>query len=176
MLKACLNGGLSRTEHPAVPVTPVDLARDAVAAARAGASAFHVHPRRADGRESLAPEHIGAAVSAIRARVPGLPVGVSTGWWIPPGGEARRADIARWSPRPDSAPDFASVNVGEPDWREVAASLTGLGVAWEAGIWSLADLRRFLDGPRPPGCLRILVEMTSDDPAEALAEAHAVLG
>ena len=35
-MKACLNGGRSRADHPAVPLTPAELAASAVAAVAAG--------------------------------------------------------------------------------------------------------------------------------------------
>ena len=59
-IKACLNGS-----RPA-PATPAELAAEAVGAVAAGAEAVHVHPSDATGRESLAADDIGAAVTAIR--------------------------------------------------------------------------------------------------------------
>lgn len=35
LIRACLNGGTTREQHPAVPVTPDELAADAVAVTRA---------------------------------------------------------------------------------------------------------------------------------------------
>ena len=78
MLQACLNGFRGHDYSPAVPLTPEALARDAVACLAAGAHEFHIHPRDAEGRESFAAHDIGAALKAIRARVPGVPVGIST--------------------------------------------------------------------------------------------------
>ena len=114
-IKACLNGGRSRGEHPALPVTPAELARSAAQAVAAGAEAVHIHPRDDGGAESLDPAHIGAAVAAVRASCPGTPVGVSTGLWITGGDVARRhATVARWAGLPaDRRPAFASVNAGE---------------------------------------------------------------
>jgi uncharacterized protein (DUF849 family) len=53
LIKACLNGGTTRQQHPAVPLTPDELAVDARDAVRAGAGAIHVHPRDASGDETL---------------------------------------------------------------------------------------------------------------------------
>ncbi len=44
-MKACLNGDRSRADHPGVPITPEELAREAEAAVEAGARAIHLHPR-----------------------------------------------------------------------------------------------------------------------------------
>ncbi|MFD0886293.1 3-keto-5-aminohexanoate cleavage protein, partial [Streptosporangium algeriense] len=65
-LKACLNGGRRPSEHPAVPVTPLELAEAAREALGAGVTAVHMHPRDEAGRESLSAVHIGAAVRAVR--------------------------------------------------------------------------------------------------------------
>jgi uncharacterized protein (DUF849 family) len=73
MLKACLNGDRSRADHPAVPVTPAELAEEALRAAKAGDTAVHLHPRGADKKESLDWADMPPAVAAVRsaARVRG---------------------------------------------------------------------------------------------------------
>ena len=65
-LQACLNGSRTASEHPAVPLTPAALAADARRVFQAGAAAVHVHPRDHAGRESLDPEVVAAALTAIR--------------------------------------------------------------------------------------------------------------
>jgi 3-keto-5-aminohexanoate cleavage enzyme len=50
MISVGLNGGsASATEHPRIPCTPDELARDAVEVWNAGATEVHIHVRRADG-------------------------------------------------------------------------------------------------------------------------------
>lgn len=158
MLQACLNGGRTRQEHPAVPVTADELAADAAAAVAAGAGALHVHPRDADGRESLADTDVGAALLAIRAAV-GVPLGVSTGAWI--GGDPVAA-VRAWT----VLPDFASVNVHEDRAAEVAAALLGLGIGVEAGVWSPGAVALV-----PDGCLRVLLEVQEGDDPTPLVDA-----
>ena len=68
LLKACLNGPRDVTEHPALPVRVASLAADALACVRAGAEAIHLHPRDADGLESLAAAVVDHVVP--RARQP----------------------------------------------------------------------------------------------------------
>src|SRR5436305_6281580 len=130
MLQACLNGNRDIGFHPALPRTAEALARDAKAVVAAGADALHVHPRDAAGCESLEQNDVAAALDAIRARVPGIPVGVSTGWWIPPGGRARQAPIAAWR----VLPDYVSVNLVEADAPEIIAPAPGKGIGVEAGL------------------------------------------
>jgi uncharacterized protein (DUF849 family) len=49
LLKACLNGNRPPGAHPALPLTPPELAADTAASVAAGAAAVHVHPRDTDG-------------------------------------------------------------------------------------------------------------------------------
>ena len=114
-LKACLNGKRTRAEHPAVPVTPAELASSAAAAVAAGAEAVHLHARNPAGTESVQAADIGAAVAAVRQACPDTPVGVSTGLWITGGDPAtRQAGVAGWAALTAAErPDFASVNISE---------------------------------------------------------------
>src|SRR5664279_6123714 len=81
MLKACLNGWRSPSEHPALPTTPAAIAKDAAAVVAAGADALHVHPKGDDGADTLEPQMVAEVVAAVRAAVPGIPIGVTTGAW-----------------------------------------------------------------------------------------------
>lgn len=81
-LKACINGARTPDQHPALPVTPDQLAAAAVQVHRAGAQAVHMHPKTSDGVDSLQPDVVDAAVSAVRHAIPGLPLGVTTGYWV----------------------------------------------------------------------------------------------
>src|SRR5262250_3343211 len=97
-MKACLNGRRSRTDHPAVPVTPAELAASAAGAVAAGAEAVHMHTRGVDGQESLRAEDVAAAVTAVRQACPGTPVGVTTGLWVTAGdAAAHHAAVAGWA-------------------------------------------------------------------------------
>ena len=176
-IKACLNGRRRRDEHPAVPVTPGDLAREAAAAAAAGAEAVHLHARGAGGNESLLAGDVGAAVAAVRQACPGLPVGVSTGLWITAGDHpARQAAVARWAGLPAAArPGFASVNVSEEGWAEVARALAGAGIGVEAGIWSVADVRAAAAQAAPGSLLRVMVEVMGAPPGQDAAAAGEIL-
>lgn len=170
-LQACLNGGRSRRDHPAVPLTPQALARDAAATVRAGAECLHLHPRDAQGRESLAPADVAAALAAVRTAVPGIAVGISTGAWIAPGGRARLAPMRAWK----VLPDYVSVNLHEPEADAIIALMQARGVGIEAGIWNRASATRFVSGRLPRYSLRALVEMTTVQAGVAAEEAAAIL-
>lgn len=68
VIVAVAPNGARRTaaDHPALPLTPEALAREAVACAAAGACLFHLHVRDAAGRHSLDPGRYREAISAIR--------------------------------------------------------------------------------------------------------------
>jgi uncharacterized protein (DUF849 family) len=122
-------------------------------------------------RESLHPDDIGGALSAIRAQVPGIPIGVSTGTWIPPRGRARHDHIRAWR----VLPDYVSVNVIEEDSPEVIALALDKGMGVEAGLWSVSDAERFVTLPTARRCLRVLMEINEQDVTEALAAVHGIV-
>jgi uncharacterized protein (DUF849 family) len=169
VLKACLNGARRRADHPAVPVTPAELAAAAVAARDAGAGALHVHPRGDDGAETLAADPIAAALDAIRAAVD-LPVGVSTGAWFMPDPAERLAAVSSWT----TLPDFASVNVHESGALDLASALLDRGVGVEAGIWTAAAATVAVDHGLAERCLRLLFEPMEQDLGAALANVAAI--
>ena len=173
LVKACLNGARSRDEHPALPVTPAELAAEASAAVAAGAGALHLHPRAASGEESLAAADVAAALEAIRSACPGVPVGVSTGLWITSGDPERRlAEIAGWTGA--ARADFASVNLSEDGAGEVSAALRAAGVGVEAGTWSEANAELVAAGALGGDLVRILIEPQEDDAGAAVARAAAI--
>ncbi len=154
-VKACLNGGRSRDEHPAVPQTPAELAADAIAVWQAGVFAVHVHPRDAGGVQTMRARECDAAVAAIRAAVPGLPVGLSTAELIDPDPFARAAALTAWQ----RGPDFVSVNVSELGWAGIARAALHAGIAVEAGLATPADAEELARSPFAHRVVRALVEV-----------------
>ncbi len=154
-MKAALNGNRSPDEHPGVPVTPEQLAQAARGAVEAGAEALHFHPRNAAGAESLDAGDVAQALDAVRAACPGVPVGLSSGWWILPDVGARLAAVRAWT----AVPDFVSVNWHEEGAPELAELLLTRGIGVEAGLWTADAVRAFLAWPRCNEVLRVLLEM-----------------
>lgn len=169
-IKAALNGSRRPGEHPALPCTPAELAVAAREAVAAGAEAVHLHPRDAEGRESLDPADVGAAVAAVREACPATQIGVTTGLWISGGDVAtRQRAVDGWEQLPPvRRPDFASVNVSEPGLTDLVGTLRALAVAVEAGVWSVEDAAALSIMDDLP---RILVEVMSPrtDPLAVLA-------
>jgi uncharacterized protein (DUF849 family) len=164
LLEAALNGGRPRAEHPAIPITPEQLAAAAAESVAAGAGAIHLHVRGLDGRESLAAADVASAVKAIRAAIPGTPVGVSTGAWIVRDPGARLDAVRAWT----LLPDFASVNFHEPGARELAELLRSRGMGIEAGVESAPATELFVDSGLAGRCLRVLFEPPEQDADRAL--------
>jgi len=161
LLKACLNGARSADQHPALPITVDAMVADAAACVAAGAGAIHLHPRDADGRESLAADIVDDTVRRVQAAC-GVPVGVATGAWVEPDPERRAALFGAWT-----APGFASVNLSEPGAEAVMRALLDRGlVGIEAGVWSVADAERLAATGLAGALTRVLVEVI-DVPREA---------
>ncbi len=154
LIKACLNGSRAPGDHLALPLTPSELAREARGTVDAGAGALHVHPRQADGRQTLEAVACTAALTAIRAACPSIPVGFSTGRWIEPDVERRRVLVATWQ----ELPDFVSVNLSEPGALDLCKDLLARGIDVEAGLWTPDDARLLLDSGLADRCLRLLIE------------------
>lgn len=171
MIKACLNGSRAPGEHPAVPITAEALAADAQRVVAAGAGALHVHPRDALGRQSLAAQDIGAALTAIRARCPGIPVGVSTAIWIEPDVGVRLQLIHDWT----ELPDFVSINFSEPGTAELCAHFLSRGIRIEAGIWTVEDARLLCSHRDANRYLRIVIEPQEPELEAAFATTEAIV-
>ena len=170
MLQACLNGSRDKDFHADTPFTPAELAFQAEAVVAAGAGELHLHPRDRSGAETLDPALVADALTTIRRRVPGVPVGLSTHDGIAPGGRGRLDAVAAWT----ELPDYVSVNLSEDDAPEMIALALRKGIGIEAGLWSVADAERFVKLDEAPNCLRILIEINEQDEAEGLAAAAAI--
>jgi uncharacterized protein (DUF849 family) len=172
LLQAALNGPRTKADHPAVPISADELARDAVACVAAGAAAIHLHPRDGEGRERLEAEVVDAVVETVREAC-GVPVGASTGAWIEPDLDRRLVLVRAWR-----APDFASVNLSEAGSVDVMRALVDAGVGIEAGVWSVEDADRLAASGLGARLTRILIEPLDVGAAAGpglVADIHAAL-
>jgi uncharacterized protein (DUF849 family) len=157
-VKACINGARTPDQHPSLPVTPEQLAAEALATHRAGAKAVHMHPKNSEGSDSLLPEHVDAAVSAVRHAVPGLPLGVTTGYWAMSDVDARLRAVDGWT----VLPDFASVNWHEPGSEDLARLLLSKGIGVEAGIFHAESAAAWAASEVARHCMRVMIELVGD--------------
>jgi uncharacterized protein (DUF849 family) len=172
LLIAALNGGRSKTAHPAVPASAAELADAARVTGEAGAQAVHFHVRGPDGRESLAPDDVALAVTALRPLR--IPFGVSTGAWIISDPVERLRVVGAWI----ALPDFASVNFDEAGAADLARHLLGRGVGVEVGIPHRGAAKELVRSGLAPRCLRVMFEPREQVLADAIAcvaEAESVL-
>jgi uncharacterized protein (DUF849 family) len=102
---------------------------------------------------------VDATIPAVRRACPNTLVGVSTGAWIENDAEQTRNAITGWN----ALPDYASVNLSEPDAPAVMELLRQRGVGIEAGVASVADAERFLNFPDHDRVFRILIEIGEQD-------------
>jgi uncharacterized protein (DUF849 family) len=171
MLKACLNGSRTDDEHPAIPRTPAQLAAEGRASVDAGARVLHL-PYDGDGHETLEAEPCAAALRAVRAACPGIPVSLSTSADIESDPRRRLELVAGWT----ELPDLVTANQGEPGILDLCEHLIGRGVGIEAGLLSLEDAEAFVAAGLADRCARVLVEPLDADPATAVAHAAAIEG
>lgn len=165
LLQAALNGARRREEHPSLPITSSELAEAAAKSVAAGAVSIHLHVRDTRGAESLAPEDVARALGALRAAIPGIPIGVSTGAWIVPQTDQRHRLVSSWT----TLPDFASVNFDEPGSELLASLLLSKGIGVEAGTANATAAERLAQSGLAGNCLRALVEPQAQELPTALA-------
>jgi uncharacterized protein (DUF849 family) len=169
LLQACLNGSRTGEEHPEVPRTPAELADEGRASVEAGARVLHLHAYDDTGSETLAPESCAAAIRAVRAACPGIPISLSTSAEIEPH-PGRLESIARWT----EWPDLVTANQGEEGVLELSDLLIARGVGIEAGLLDLDDARRFVRSGVADRCVRVLIEPLDADPVAAVVHAAAM--
>jgi len=164
LLEVSLNGS---RDHLRAPRSPRELAEESRASVEAGAQILHLHPYDATGRETLAAEPCAAALRAVRAACPGIPVSLSTSAAIEPDPGRRLELVSGWT----VLPELVTANQGEPGIAELCLHLVARGVGIEAGLLSLADAEAFVRSGLARICMRVLIEPLDADPQEATAHA-----
>lgn len=167
LLEAALNGA---REHPALPRTPAELAEAARTSVAEGARVLHLHPYGSDGRETLEASACAAAIEAVRAACPGVPISLSTSSAIEADPERRRALVAGWR----VLPELVTANQGEEGIAELCGDLLARGVGVEAGLLSVGDAEAFAESGLAARCVRALVEPLDADPDAAVAHAERI--
>ena len=126
---------VTRADNPALPHTPEEIARDAIASAEAGATILHIHVREPDGTPSSRLELFRETADRARAGSE-LVTMVSTGGAVWMSMEQRMQGML-------AAPDLASLETGSlnfgedlfattfPQAREVIAKGRELGIGFE---------------------------------------------
>jgi uncharacterized protein (DUF849 family) len=165
LIEVSLNGARTRAEHRLVPCSPQEMAAAAKEAVAAGAGAAHFHVRAADGRESVDADDVARAVQAVRAAIPGIPFGVSTGLWMVRNARERQEKVTAWK----TLPDFASVNFNEEGGIALAELLLAKGLGVEAGMGSVLATEKFLESKLALRCRWVLLEPEQQEMDAAVA-------
>ena len=135
----------------------------------AGAQVLHLHAYDEAGSETFATVPCAAALHAVRAACPGIPISFSTSADIEPHPH-RLESIGRWT----ELPDLVTANQGEEGIAELCDLLSARGVGIEAGLLHLDDARRFVKSGHPNRCVRVLIEPLDADPAVAVGHGAAM--
>ncbi|MEJ6489610.1 3-keto-5-aminohexanoate cleavage protein [Leucobacter sp. USCH14] len=172
LLKAAINGGRPRAEHPAVPQTTAEIVAASIAAVDAGADVVHAHVITADGGQTIDPEAVGEWVRAMRAARPDVVIGTTTGLWTVDSHAERMAHVAAWPV--DALPDFASVAFCEEGAAEAAELVLSRGMILESAVWSMDDVPALLESPTLHRNVRVLIEPETEDPELAVAQCREI--
>jgi uncharacterized protein (DUF849 family) len=167
MLQVALNGSRMPTEHPAIPRTPQELAREARASVAAGARVLHIHAYDESGRETLAAVPCAAAVRAVRAACPGIPISLTTSATIEPDPRRRLELVEGWT----ELPDLVTANQGEDGILDLCELLLARGVGIEAGLLRPSDAHAFVRSGLAGRCVRAMIEPLCPDADGAVADA-----
>jgi len=147
----------TKADHPALPMTPAEIARDAAACLEAGASMLHIHARDPDGRHTLDPGLYGEVIAAVRAEVGDRMVVQATteaaGLYAPARQMAAVRDLCAGA-RPVSRPDSVSLAIREllPAGEDSAEAAFAAWIEWvhrerilpQYILYDAGDVGRFL--------------------------------
>jgi 3-keto-5-aminohexanoate cleavage enzyme len=111
VIEARLNEWALRDRNPHVPWTPEEVARDAEACWRAGASIVHFHVRRDDGSPAHEPELYARAIALIRERCDIL-IHPTIAGVVTPGTRERLAPLRALASDPATRPDLVPMDMG----------------------------------------------------------------
>lgn len=161
----------TKSDHPALPLAPDELAETAARCRDAGAAMIHLHVRDADGRHTLDPGLYHQAIAAIRRAVGDklvIQVTSESGRIYQPdaqmqavrevrpeavslalrelipdtGGERTAAEFFQWLARHGCAPQYILYTAAEVDWYR---TLLERGVIPDAPHWLLFVLGRYAE-------------------------------
>jgi uncharacterized protein (DUF849 family) len=131
---------------------------------------LHLHPYDERRRQTLEAAHCSAALRAVRAVCPGIPISLSTSAAIERDMQRRYTQIAGWT----DLPELVTANQGESGIVELCELLIGRGVGIEAGLLSLADAETFVANGIAPRCVRALIEPLDAEADDAVAHAESM--
>jgi 3-keto-5-aminohexanoate cleavage enzyme len=146
IISCAITGSVTtRRDHPALPITPSEIAKSAIEAAGAGAACVHIHVREDDGTPSCRGELYREVFERIRAESDVL-ICATTG-----SGAGRFDDAGRFAAL-DHGPDLASFDAGSMNFgervfenspaflRELAQRITSRGILPEIECFDIGQI------------------------------------
>lgn len=142
----------SKQKYPQLPITPQEIADQALACGEAGAAVIHLHMRDSLGRPSQDPERFYEAITLIRRSMPELVICATT---TSRGGESLSSRTSVLSLPKEALPDTVSWTLGsynvpggintnpETEIVAIAESARDRGVALEAEIFDASMIQTF---------------------------------
>lgn len=124
----------SPTMSPYLPITPEQIARNAIDAAAAGAAAVHIHARNPeDGMPSSKPEYFEEIINRIRKEDNNVIICLTTG------GGAGMTVAERSAVIPKFKPELASMNMGSINWGifDIAEKISEFKYEWEKPMFAM---------------------------------------
>jgi 3-oxoadipate:acetyl-CoA acetyltransferase len=110
IVNVALTGAVpGKADNPLVPLTPEEIAADAIACAKAGASVVHVHVRDEDGVPVHRRDLYERAIAPIREQAPEVAICVTTSSRVDPDPAARVVGLEL---EEDLRPELASLTLG----------------------------------------------------------------
>src|SRR4051794_466232 len=163
MLQVTPNGPWGKDVHPEMPVSLSELAADLRACFRAGATGVHLHVRDPAGAETLEPALVNGTCRMVRGLATevgaDVEIGLTTGEWIVPDLAERIAMIREWE-----GVDCATVNLSEPGFESVMATMLAAGVGIDVGLWAPVEFDRLLSSGLLPQAQRVSIELGPGEP------------
>lgn len=170
VIKVCLNGGRTKQEHVAVPITLDEIIRDIHVLQNLGVKHFHVHLRDMNGQETFENKVLAPQMQILRQRFPNLKIGLSSNLFNGMTPEIRHRKISEW----EFKPDYVSVNLSEPGSLSIWNVLKEKEIKPEAGIWTMDDAEIFVKNKLDQYCERALIEMFFEEKEEAVLQANQI--
>ena len=147
VIAAAPNGARrGKADHPALPLTAEEIAREAARCREAGAAMLHLHVREADGRHSLDPDAYRDAIAAVRREAGAdlliQPTTEAVGLYTP---EAQMAAMDELRPEAFSAAlrELVPGAAAEPAAARFYAAHAAAGVLVQHILYDTADVARF---------------------------------
>ncbi len=141
----------TKADHPALPMTPDEIARSAAACAAGGAAMIHLHVRDRDGRHTIDPDAYRAALAAIEREcgADGIAVQVTSESAGRFGPREQEAAVRALRPRAVSIAVREAVPAHDLDAESAAAEwarwMAGEEIAVQWIVYAPNELERFLD-------------------------------